>query len=206
MLAITKNNRPKIRQRILITTQYGPAEFISFENLSDGRENIAVVFSGCDLTSPLVRLHSECLTGDVFGSERCDCGPQLQDSILQLAKQGGVLLYLRQEGRGIGLYNKLDAYGLQEMGFDTYEANKLLGYPDDMRNYQSAAEMLQALNLNTIKLITNNPDKINQIRKAGINISSIIPTGVFLTSENKAYLRAKAKYSQHTIRIEDQDD
>ena len=125
--------------------------------------------------TPLVRLHSECLTGDVFGSERCDCGPQLREGVEAVAATGGFLLYLRQEGRGIGLYAKLDAYALQDTGMDTYEANLALGHGEDERDYTAAAQMLSALGANSIRLLSNNPDKAAQLTAHGISVSERVP-------------------------------
>ena len=116
---------------------------------------------------PLVRLHSECLTGDVFGSQRCDCGPQLREAIERITERGGYVLYLRQEGRGIGLYAKLDAYALQDAGLDTYQANLALGHAEDERDYTPAAQMLLALGASRVALLTNNPDKVEQLRDLG---------------------------------------
>ena len=148
---------------------------------------------------PLVRLHSECLTGDVFGSARCDCGPQLREAVERIAERGGVLLYLRQEGRGIGLYNKLDAYALQDQGLDTYAANTALGLPEDDRDYTAAAQMLRALGIGSLDLLSNNPDKAGQLRDLGIDVHDRVPTGVFTTAHNVRYLRAKVLQTQHTL-------
>ena len=120
---------------------------------------------------PLVRPHSECLTGDVFGSQRCDCGAQLREAVERIAEAGGYLLYLRQEGRGIGLYSKLDAYLLQDAGLDTYEANLALGHAEDERDYTSAAQMLAALDVNTVALLSNNPDKAAQLTRLGVTVT-----------------------------------
>ncbi len=150
-------------------------------------------------TTPLVRLHSECLTGDVFGSARCDCGPQLREAVERIAERGGVLLYLRQEGRGIGLYNKLDAYALQDQGLDTYAANTALGLPEDARDYTAAAQMLTALGITSLDLLSNNPDKADQLRGLGIDVHDRVPTGVFTTPHNVRYLRAKVLQTQHTL-------
>ncbi len=141
---------------------------------------------------PLVRLHSECLTGDVLGSARCDCGPQLREAVLRIRDVGGYLLYLRQEGRGIGLYNKLDAYALQDLGLDTYEANLALGFDADERTYAVAAEMLLALGVERVELLTNNPDKPAQLRAAGIRVDRCHPTGLHVSPANGDYLAAKA--------------
>ncbi|MCK1823652.1 GTP cyclohydrolase II [Streptomyces sp. XM83C] len=177
------------------------ADLVTFHGLADGEEHLAVVLgepAGPDAV-PLVRLHSECLTGDVFGSARCDCGPQLREAVERIAEHGGVLLYLRQEGRGIGLYNKLDAYALQDEGLDTYEANAALGLPEDDRDYTAAAQMLRALGIDRLDLLSNNPDKAAQLRALGIDVRDRVPTGVFTTSHNVRYLRAKVLQTQHTL-------
>ncbi|MFC4505717.1 MULTISPECIES: GTP cyclohydrolase II [Streptomyces] len=174
------------------------AELVTFHGLADGQEHIAVVL-GKPGPVPLVRLHSECLTGDVFGSARCDCGPQLREAVERIAERGGVLLYLRQEGRGIGLYNKLDAYALQDQGLDTYEANSALGLPEDGRDYTAAAQMLRALGVTELDLLSNNPDKADQLRTLGIDVHDRVPTGVFTTPHNVRYLRAKVLQTQHTL-------
>ncbi|MBC7268747.1 MAG: GTP cyclohydrolase II [Streptomyces sp.] len=174
------------------------AELVTFHGLADGREHLAVVL-GDPGPLPLVRLHSECLTGDVFGSARCDCGPQLREAVERIAERGGVLLYLRQEGRGIGLYNKLDAYALQDQGLDTYEANAALGLPEDARDYTAAAQMLGALGVDALDLLSNNPDKAEQLRALGVDVRDRVPTGVFATDHNVRYLRAKVLHTRHTL-------
>jgi GTP cyclohydrolase II len=146
-----------------------------------------------------VRLHSECLTGDVFGSQRCDCGPQLREAIERITKHGGYVLYLRQEGRGIGLYDKLDAYALQDRGLDTYDANLALGHRADERDYTSAAQMLHALGADRIALLSNNPDKGAQLARLGITIARQVPTALHLTETNAAYLTAKARRGGHDL-------
>jgi len=176
------------------------AEFVGFDGL-DGLEHVAIRFGGRlpdPAKAPLVRLHSECLTGDIFSSARCDCGEQLHEAIGLLSEEGGILLYLRQEGRGIGLYAKLDAYRLQDQGIDTYEANRWLNLPEDARNYTIGARMLQALGVNRIRLLTNNPDKVAQLQAAGIDVAEVRRTGVYVTDANRAYLQAKARH-RHTI-------
>jgi GTP cyclohydrolase II len=172
----------------------------TFTGLVDGKEHLALGlgdYRGNPI--PLVRPHSECLTGDVFGSERCDCGPQLREAVEHIAQTGGFLLYLRQEGRGIGLYAKLDAYALQDAGLDTYAANRALGHGDDERDYTAAAQMLAALDAPKIKLLTNNPDKVAQLEAAGITVDETLPTQVHLSSANLRYLRAKADHTKHTL-------
>ncbi|MGW0822460.1 GTP cyclohydrolase II [Streptomyces sp. NPDC002845] len=195
---------PRARVRVPLRFNDGysvDAELVTFHGLTDGQEHVAVVLGEPGRTGhvPLVRLHSECLTGDVFGSARCDCGPQLREAVEQIADHGGVLLYLRQEGRGIGLYNKLDAYALQDQGLDTYEANAALGLPEDARDYTAAAQMLQALGIPTLDLLSNNPDKAGQLRDLGIDVRHRVPTGVFTTAHNVRYLRAKVLQTQHTL-------
>ncbi|MFC8784035.1 GTP cyclohydrolase II [Streptomyces nigra] len=176
------------------------AELVTFHGLADGLEHVAVVLGTPEPgTTPLVRLHSECLTGDVFGSARCDCGPQLREAVERIGRRGGVLLYLRQEGRGIGLYNKLDAYALQDEGLDTYAANAALGLPEDARDYTAAAQMLSALGIGELDLLSNNPDKADQLRDLGITVHDRVPTGVFATPANVRYLRAKVIRTQHTL-------
>ncbi|MFI5799546.1 GTP cyclohydrolase II [Streptomyces sp. NPDC051677] len=180
------------------------AELVTFHGLADGQEHVAVVLGEpAPGATPLVRLHSECLTGDVFGSARCDCGPQLREAVERIAATGGVLLYLRQEGRGIGLYNKLDAYALQDQGLDTYEANAALGLPEDGRDYTAAAQMLRALGITGLDLLSNNPDKADQLRELGIDVQDRVPTGVFTTPHNVRYLRAKVLQTQHTLPLGD---
>ncbi|MEU7060190.1 GTP cyclohydrolase II [Streptomyces sp. NPDC046197] len=193
---------PRSRVRVPLRFQDGygvDAELVTFHGLADGQEHLAVVLGEPGPAVPLVRLHSECLTGDVFGSARCDCGPQLREAVERIADRGGVLLYLRQEGRGIGLYNKLDAYALQDRGLDTYEANAALGLPEDARDYTAAAQMLQALGIGSADLLSNNPDKAGQLRALGIDVRDRVPTGVFTTAHNVRYLRAKVLQTQHTL-------
>ncbi|WP_395655951.1 GTP cyclohydrolase II [Nocardioides sp.] len=168
----------------------GVAEVVTFAGLTDGAEHLAIRL-GEPGAVPLVRLHSECLTGDVLGSERCDCGPQLHEAVQRIDADGGYLLYLRQEGRGIGLYAKLDAYALQDEGLDTYEANLALGYAADGRDYTVAAEMLEALGVPAVRLLTNNPDKAEQLAAHGIDVEPV-PTALHLSSANARYLAAKA--------------
>ncbi|PWG11130.1 GTP cyclohydrolase [Streptomyces sp. V2] len=192
--------RSRVRVPLRFADGYGvDAEIVTFDGLTDGQEHIALVLGDPGSATPLVRLHSECLTGDVFGSARCDCGPQLREAVERIAETGGVLLYLRQEGRGIGLYNKLDAYALQDQGLDTYEANKALGLPEDGRDYTAAAQMLAALGITSLDLLSNNPDKAAQLRALGVAIRDRVPTGVFTTPHNVRYLRAKVLQTSHTL-------
>jgi GTP cyclohydrolase II len=186
------------------------ARVFSFDGLADGREHIAFglgrhagVFTPGARTGrpPLVRPHSECLTGDVFGSQRCDCGPQLREAVKRLTDVGGFLLYLRQEGRGIGLYSKLDAYALQDEGLDTYDANLALGYTEDDREYTAASQMLGALGLARVALLSNNPDKAEQLERLGVTVTERVPTGVHLSAANARYLATKARRGAHTIDV-----
>jgi GTP cyclohydrolase II len=179
------------------------ARLFTFDGLVDGREHVALglgdragVFSPDPrrLRPPLVRPHSECLTGDVFGSQRCDCGPQMREAVERIAATGGFLIYLRQEGRGIGLYAKLDAYALQDVGLDTYEANVALGYQEDERDYTVAAQMLFALGVRRVALLSNNPDKAAQLEQLGLTITERVPTGVHLSGANARYLATKARH------------
>lgn len=179
----------------------------SFDGLVDGREHLAFGLGERATAGPpdaagappLIRPHSECLTGDVFGSQRCDCGPQLRESVERIADAGGYLLYLRQEGRGIGLYAKLDAYALQDTGLDTYEANLALGHREDERSYLVAAQMLHALGVSRVALFSNNPDKARQLRRCGITVAAQVPTGVHLSAANARYLATKARRGAHTL-------
>nr|WP_225954738.1 GTP cyclohydrolase II [Kibdelosporangium phytohabitans] len=182
---------------------FTPATVVTFHGLVDGREHLAVVYgNGLRQPKPLVRLHSECLTGDVFRSARCDCHAQLAESITMMAAEGGVLLYLRQEGRGIGLYNKIEAYRLQDSGMDTFEANRALNFADDPRDYTVAAQMLQSLGKTEIELISNNPKKIERLEECGITVYRQRLTSGHVTDANRAYLRAKVEHAGHTIRVE----
>jgi len=175
------------------------ARVVSFDGLADGREHVALRLGPAARRTPLVRVHSECLTGDVLGSARCDCGPQLRESVERVADAGGYLLYLRQEGRGIGLYAKLDAYALQDEGLDTFEANVALGYGEDERDYTVAAQMLQALDEPRIALLSNNPDKAAQLTALGIEVTALVPTAVHLSASNARYLAAKVRQG-HLLR------
>jgi GTP cyclohydrolase II len=150
--------------------------------------------------APLVRVHSQCLTGDVFTSQRCDCRAQLEFSLDKIAKEpSGVLLYLPQEGRGIGLINKLKAYELQDGGLDTVEANRKLGFKDDARDYEFAAEALKALGVNEIRLLSNNPDKVAQLEKAGVRVVERVPCRPRVSHHSRAYLKTKARKMGHIL-------
>lgn len=184
------------------------ADVLTFAGLVDGREHLLLGLGDWQGSldraraggrAPLVRPHSECLTGDVFGSQRCDCGPQLREAVERITAAGGFLLYLRQEGRGIGLYAKLDAYALQDAGLDTYEANVALGRGEDERDYGAAAQMLQAVGADRVRLLSNNPDKAAQLDVHGISVTEQVPTGVHLSPANTGYLVAKRDHTAHTL-------
>ncbi len=197
--------RAAVRQRIRIPLSLAgdystTATVVSFTGLADAQQHVALELGRpAAARVPLVRLHSECLTGDVFGSQRCDCGPQLREAVERITDHGGYVLYLRQEGRGIGLYEKLDAYALQDRGLDTYDANLALGHRADERDYTSAAQMLHALGASRIALLSNNPDKGAQLARLGITIATHVPTALHLTETNAAYLTAKAGRGGHDL-------
>ncbi len=176
------------------------SQIVAFRASDDGEEHVALVIGAFGGKAPVVRLHSECLTGDVFGSLKCDCGPQLRESLKIIGKAGGgVLLYLRQEGRGIGLANKLRAYALQDRGLDTVEANRRLGFADDERDYGHAAAMLRALGINEVRLLTNNPNKVAGLEAAGIKVVERVAHHMPANPHNADYLATKHKKSGHLI-------
>ncbi|QTH72341.1 GTP cyclohydrolase II [Pseudoalteromonas xiamenensis] len=199
----------EVRARVALNVgqhSHIPAEIVSFSGLKDGQEHVALIFNKADEleATPLIRMHSECLTGDVFHSSRCDCGEQLNECIETMHQQGGILLYLRQEGRGIGLYNKIDAYVLQSQGMNTYEANNHLGFADDLREFGDAVLMLQALNVPKVRLMTNNPSKIKALKEAGIDVDMVVGTQAHIKAGhvgNKAYLETKVKHGSHMLDI-----
>lgn len=203
------SERTRVRVPMRFADDYTTtADVVTFDGLVDGREHLLLGLGDWRAAldraadggpAPLVRPHSECLTGDVFGSERCDCGPQLREAVERIADEGGFLLYLRQEGRGIGLYAKLDAYALQDAGLDTYEANVALGRGEDERDYTVAAQMLQAVGVHSIRLLSNNPDKARQLDALGIGVTEHVPTGVHVSAANTRYLEAKRDHTAHTI-------
>lgn len=186
-----------------LPTEYGHFKAIGYTGPFDESETIAIVKGDVGGSDPtLVRLHSECLTGDVFGSKRCDCGPQLHAALRMIEKRGaGVVIYLRQEGRGIGLINKLKAYKLQEAGEDTVEANEHLGFPADLRNYRIAAEILSDLGVTNVQLLTNNPLKISDLKEHGISNIERVPLEMPIGKENKRYMETKAEKMGHLLHL-----
>jgi GTP cyclohydrolase II len=177
-----------------------PTQIVAFRASDDGQEHVALVVGAFGGKPPLVRLHSECLTGDVFGSLKCDCGPQLKEALHIIGQHGGgVLLYLRQEGRGIGLANKIRAYALQDRGLDTVDANRRLGFVDDARDYGHAAAMLSALGIDEVRLLTNNPDKVRGLEAAGIKIAERVVHQMPANPHNADYLATKRRRSGHLL-------
>ena len=173
-------------------------QIVAFRGSDDGQEHVALIVGAFGGQPPLVRLHSECLTGDVFGSLKCDCGPQLKEALRIIGEAcGGVLLYLRQEGRGIGLANKLRAYALQDRGLDTVDANRRLGFGDDERDYAHAAAMLRALGIDRVRLLTNNPNKVVGLESAGIEVVERVAHHMPANPHNADYLATKRKKSGH---------
>ena len=184
-----------------LPTRFGRFQIAAFWNNRDGKEHVAIMsgrpFGQSDVP---VRIHSECLTGDALGSLRCDCRDQLEFSLRAMAKLPmGVVLYLRQEGRGIGLLNKIRAYGLQDRGLDTVEANEALGFRDDEREYAIAAHMLQSLKIRSVQLMTNNPRKVNELARHGITVARRLPVVIPPNEHNRFYLETKAYKSGHFI-------
>jgi len=186
---------------IKLPTDFGDFKMIGYTNEIDGKEHIAIVKGIVDDGEPvLVRIHSECLTGDVFGSCRCDCGPQLQSTLSMIEEAGkGVIVYMRQEGRGIGLLNKLRAYKLQEKGFDTVEANLNLGFDADLRDYAISAQIIEDLGIASINLVTNNPVKIEALESYGIKINNRVPIQTEMKMENEKYLNTKVEKMGHLL-------
>lgn len=184
-----------------LPTRFGDFHIVAFENNRDGKEHVAITHGDVIGASDVpVRLHSECLTGDAIGSLRCDCRDQLEAALRMIGKmERGIVLYLRQEGRGIGLINKIRAYSLQDMGLDTVQANLALGFRDDERDYAVAAHMLMSLRVKSVRLITNNPKKIQQLTDYGVNVTDRIPHIMEPNEYNRFYLETKAAKSGHMI-------
>ena len=191
-----------------LPTTFGDFVIRVFHEESTGFDHVALTLGDMDGPDPvLIRVHSECLTGDAFGSLRCDCGPQLHAALEAIKTKGwGCLLYLRQEGRGIGLHAKIQAYNLQDKGVDTLDANLMLGYPGDARDYQIAANMLNYLGIEMVSLLTNNPNKIDQLKAYGIDVVNREPLIVGVGDSNRSYLETKADRMGHSIEKHQLDD
>ena len=187
-----------------LPSRFGRFKIIGFWNNRDGKDHVALVHGDIMGRDDVpTRLHSECLTGDAIGSLRCDCRDQLEVALRRISMlERGLVLYMRQEGRGIGLVNKLKAYALQDRGLDTVEANLALGFRDDERDYEVAAHMLASLNVGSIKLLTNNPRKVNELQRLGITVSGRIPHVIPATEWNRFYLETKATRSGHLIEFD----
>jgi 3,4-dihydroxy 2-butanone 4-phosphate synthase/GTP cyclohydrolase II len=199
-----RRRHDKLIERVVATglpTAFGDFEAVGYRSLVDDKHHVALVKGDvAGQQDVLVRVHSECLTGDVFHSLRCDCGEQLESALSMIDREGcGVLLYLSQEGRGIGLLNKLRAYRLQEDGLDTVEANERLGLPADLRDYGIGAQILVDLGLSSIRILTNNPKKIRGLEGYGLSVAAQIPIEHAPNSHNEAYLRTKAQRMGHTL-------
>lgn len=202
-----RNAMEKLVERavsVKMPTDFGEFRAIAYTNQVDQKEHVALVKGEIDPGKPtLVRVHSECLTGDVFHSHRCDCGPQLAAALKQIDEAGsGVLLYMRQEGRGIGLINKLKAYELQEQGFDTVEANIKLGFAPDLREYGIGAQILKDLGVTQMKLLTNNPRKIRGLEGYGLEVVERVPIQMEANENNRNYLRTKQAKLGHMLKVE----
>lgn len=186
----------EVSRRAKLPTIYGDFDIMVFKEGS--KEHVVVIKE--PLNEPvLVRIHSECFTGDVLGSLRCDCGFQLETALERIANEGGILIYLRQEGRGIGLFNKINAYSLQDLGYDTVQANHQLGFEADMRRYEISAKILKLLNVQRVKLMTNNPNKLRDLDGFGIEVVERIPIEVEPNPYNENYLRTKKLKLGHLL-------
>jgi GTP cyclohydrolase II len=209
-----KNICVKVEAVADLPTRFGRFKIVAFYNNRDGKEHLALVHGDVlGKKDVLTRLHSECLTGDALGSLRCDCRDQLGVALERIAKEGaGVLLYLRQEGRGIGLLNKIRAYALQDGGLDTVDANVALGFRDDERDYAVAAHMLASLTVRSVRVLTNNPKKVDELTKNGITVAGRVPHVIPANEHNRFYLETKANRSGHFIdfdgkpHVPEQDD
>jgi len=188
-----------------LPTLWGPFQMALYREKATGKEHVFLWMGNLSHTdsAPLVRIHSECMTGDVFASLRCDCGQQLQEAMKAVAREGrGAIIYLRQEGRGIGLAAKMQAYALQDSGLDTVEANLALGFAPDERNFSAAVEMLFAASVSQVRLITNNPEKVEALENAGIEVVERVSIAPAEHQENSRYLRTKVEKMRHLISLD----
>jgi 3,4-dihydroxy 2-butanone 4-phosphate synthase / GTP cyclohydrolase II len=202
-----RHDRVEREARTRLPTAHGVFDMVGYRDLVTGAEHVALISPlGHDGPAPLVRLHSECLTGDVFGSQRCDCGPQLDRALARVAAEGGVVVYLRgHEGRGVGLLNKLQAYELQDRGFDTVDAQIELGLPVDAREYAAGAAILADLGIPAVRLLTNNPMKVNAMRELDIEVTAVERLSISPLQDNRAYLRTKRDRLGHDLLVDTTD-
>jgi len=205
LIKYRKKHEQLIRREVKtnVQTAYGTFQMVGYSNVIDDKEHLALVKGELQSESVLARIHSECLTGDVFHSYRCDCGPQLDEALKRIAERGsGVLIYMRQEGRGIGLLNKLRAYELQEEGLDTVEANEALGFAADLREYEISAHILKDLGVHSVELMTNNPKKVLGLEENGIVVERRIPLERGIRKENERYIETKREKLNHLFTVE----
>lgn len=191
----------KIQAEANVPTAHGKFRMIAFsEEVNDWMPHMAIIAENTDFSQPInVRFHSECITGEVFHSKKCECGQQLDAAMKFMHENGGMIIYLRQEGRNIGIINKLKAYSLQEKGFDTVKANLELGLPADDRNFAAAIEILNILAIKNINLLTNNPEKIKIVKNSNIHLNKRIPLQIHSTAESKDYLQVKKDFFGHLL-------
>ena len=196
-----QSGKARVVAKAKLPTSFGNFTILGISGRGANEEAVAIQHGAPSRGKPpLVRVHSQCLTGDVFHSQRCDCRAQFEFSIRKIAKQpSGVLLYLPQEGRGIGLINKLKAYELQDGGLDTVEANRRLGFADDARSYEFAAEALKALGIHSVRLLSNNPDKVQQLESAGVRVVERVPCRPRTSHHSRTYLRTKKDKLGHLL-------
>jgi 3,4-dihydroxy 2-butanone 4-phosphate synthase/GTP cyclohydrolase II len=198
-VAIPETSRVIFEVETTVPTEHGAFRFRAYRDRQTGADHLAII-SGNPTNGALIRVHSECLTGEVFASEKCECGPQLDAALDAIQQEGGVVIYMRgHEGRGIGLINKLKAYRLQEDGLDTIDANLALGFPADGRDYGAAVAILEDLGISEVRAITNNPEKLRQLKERGITVIERVPLVVGVGEFNEKYLEAKRDRMGHVL-------